>query len=417
MFLIIISAIPLLTVLFWWAAHRRLAQAGLAAKPARIALAVFLIYQIVFVAAVFAERRFNTPLPIPTIMRTFGYVWSLAVLPIVVPPLLVLWWIRARAEIATRNIQDAETLLLASVTNAPDVKPVTIPADEPVANFTLTRRELLVVAGVSLPIVATAVGTGKAFSESAHFAVTKLELVYPDLPLALEGFKIAHVSDVHVGYFTRGGVLDHIRDSVNAMQPDLIAVTGDIIDYDQAKLPEALAMLKGMKARYGLFICEGNHDLFGGRPSFEKEVRASGLPLLINQSERISVAGQVVEIMGIRWGSLRGGRGADLEANMKQLMKNRPASAPDFSILLAHHPHAFDIAIDHGIPLTLAGHTHGGQLMLTKRFGAGTMLFKYVSGEYSQGSARLVVSNGTGNWFPLRIGAPAEIGEITLRRA
>ena len=76
----------------------------------------------------------------------------------------------------------------------------------------------------------------------------------------------------------------------------------------------------------------------------------------------------------------------------------------------------FDIAADANIPLTLAGHTHGGQLMLSERFGAGPMMFKYWSGLYRRNNSALVVSNGVGNWFPLRNNAPAEIVHITLRR-
>src|SRR2546421_1200827 len=86
-----------------------------------------------------------------------------------------------------------------------------------------------------------------------------------------------------------------------------------------------------------------------------------------------------------------------------------------FQILLAHHPHAFDPAAAAGIPLTLSGHTHGGQLMLGEHVGAGPILFRYWSGPYRKGDATLVVSNGVGNWFPLRVNAPAEIAHLTLR--
>ncbi|MEZ0255819.1 MAG: metallophosphoesterase, partial [Chthoniobacter sp.] len=82
-------------------------------------------------------------------------------------------------------------------------------------------------------------------------------------------------------------------------------------------------------------------------------------------------------------------------------------------ILLAHHPHAFDFAAD--IPLTLSGHTHGGQLMLTKDFGFGPAMFRYWSGLYQKADRALVVSNGVGNWFPVRVQAPAEIVHLTLR--
>ncbi len=93
------------------------------------------------------------------------------------------------------------------------------------------------------------------------------------------------------------------------------------------------------------------------------------------------------------------------------LARRRPGYFP---ILLAHHPHAFDMAADDGVPLTLSGHTHGGQLNITPKFGAGSLMFKYWSGLYRRKDSALVVSNGVGNWFPLRINAPAEIVRIRL---
>jgi hypothetical protein len=81
---------------------------------------------------------------------------------------------------------------------------------------------------------------------------------------------------------------------------------------------------------------------------------------------------------------------------------------------LAHHPHAFDAAAAAGVPLTLSGHTHGGQLMLNEQLGFGPAMFRYWSGWYRKGVSQLVVSNGVGNWFPLRVNAPAEIIHLTL---
>lgn len=99
--------------------------------------------------------------------------------------------------------------------------------------------------------------------------------------------------------------------------------------------------------------------------------------------------------------------------SMEELLPQRRPEA--FPILLAHHPHAFDYA--ENIPLTLAGHTHGGQLMLTEQIGFGPAMFRYWSGLYQRGNRSLVVSNGVGNWFPLRVQAPAEVVHITLRPA
>ena len=90
---------------------------------------------------------------------------------------------------------------------------------------------------------------------------------------------------------------------------------------------------------------------------------------------------------------------------MTDLLRLRRPDA--FPILLAHHPHTLDPAAEAGLPLVLSGHTHGGQLMLTKNVGFGPMMFRYWSGEYTKGPSKLVVSNGVGNWFPVRANAPA----------
>ena len=139
-----------------------------------------------------------------------------------------------------------------------------------------------------------------------------------------------------------------------------------------------------------------------------------------------SIRGQDVQLLGLRWGSpsftatRAPSRSADRgdAAIAASFDVVRPLIRPHaFPILLAHHPHAFDVAAAAGVPLTLAGHTHGGQLMLTPNIGFGPMMYRYWTGLYRKGDNALVVSNGVGNWFPLRTSAPAEIVHITLRRA
>lgn len=241
------------------------------------------------------------------------------------------------------------------------------------------------------------------------------------LPVALDGCTIAHVSDIHAGTFTAGRKLAEITEVTNGLKADLVMVTGDFIDFNLRQMSNVKEMLKRLDRPDRTFMCEGNHDLFQDRDEFEGQMaefrRSYGVPLLVNESRRLAVNGQAVQVLGLRWGYKRPHEGAMIDANMDELMRQRQADA--FPILLAHHPHAFDNAADAGIPLTLSGHTHGGQLMLTKQFGAGSLMFKYWSGLYRkrEGRSSLVVSNGAGNWFPLRINAPAEIIHITLRRA
>jgi len=165
-------------------------------------------------------------------------------------------------------------------------------------------------------------------------------------------------------------------------------------------------------------MCEGNHDLFQDEDEFRTRTRASGLRLLVNEAATVEIRGEPVQLLGLRWGmrDLHPRNPASrsdeaIEKSMEELLPLRQAGA--FPILLAHHPHAFDFAGD--IPLTLTGHTHGGQLMVTPNLGCGPMLYRYWSGLYEKEERALVVSNGTGNWFPLRTRAPAEIVHITLR--
>jgi predicted MPP superfamily phosphohydrolase len=266
-----------------------------------------------------------------------------------------------------------------------------------------------------VPPVATVLGHVRASSQLNRFRIRRLDVHLPTLPPVLDGLTIAHVSDLHIGRFTNGPILREVVARTNAWGADLVLFTGDLIDHALADLPAGLDLLKQLTPQARLFLCEGNHDLFESRVEFERRVRATGLRLLLNESAMLQIRGQSVQILGLRWGQPGGRHGALIDEQMDRLLPLRQSAA--FTILLAHHPHAFDRAVHAGIPLTLAGHTHGGQLMLSNDVGVGSLLFKYCSGLYRNGVSALVVSNGVGNWFPLRINAPAEILHVTLRAA
>ena len=270
---------------------------------------------------------------------------------------------------------------------------------------------------VALPMVVAIFGTAVSLWQLNRFRVRRMTLAIPNLPAALKGLTIAHLSDLHVGKLTRGKVLDDMVAATNRLHPDLILLTGDLINFSLQDLPRGIELLRRMQARYGLHSCEGNHDLIESAAEFEAAARASGVSFLLDEGVTISVDGQPVQILGLRWGEGMGpvseasGRGKALDWLLAQ---GEPGA---FTILLAHHPHVFDAAAAAGIPLTLAGHTHGGQLMFTPGMGFGPWLYRYWSGLYRRGASQLVVSNGAGNWFPLRIGAPAEIIFLTLEPA
>jgi len=278
-----------------------------------------------------------------------------------------------------------------------------------------SRREFLRFAGAMLPPVFTFSLTGIAMAQLNNMRVRRFVLPIAALPKELDGITIAQVSDMHVGRFTNGGVLQKMVRMVNEMRADLVLLTGDLINDALADLDTGLELTRALEARFGLAIIEGNHDLIENPAEFERRVRASGIPFLLDESTIIDVHGFPVQLFGLSWTRIHGqGRDAAIAAAVKKLLEQRQAGA--FPILMAHHPHAFDAAADAGLPLTLSGHTHGGQLMLNEQSGFGPALFRYWSGLYERDQSKLIVSNGVGNWFPLRVNAPAEIVHLTLRR-
>lgn len=287
----------------------------------------------------------------------------------------------------------------------------------------MTRRDLLRGAIATVPPLITIGGTVRALDQLDEFRVRRLTIPVANLPIDLDGMSIAHVSDVHVGSFTRGKTLTKIAAAVNSLRVDLVLQTGDLINHALADLPAAMDMTRQMFGKHGQFLCEGNHDLIESRAEFERRVTAAGMPILIGTTAEVKINGVPVQILGLPWGRRSATMRADarrsgddaIAESMQQLLPKRHDDA--FGILLAHHPHAFDEAANAKIPLTLSGHTHGGQLHLTESFGFGPYMYRYWSGLYQRDASSLVVSNGVGNWFPLRINAPAEIVHITLRRA
>jgi hypothetical protein len=406
----IIFLVLFLGNVFWWwkaqATMRRLPKPWV--TVAVLGVPVFALLQAAGLMMLFFGRQLDWPLeslfPKPLIAAI--YIWHcLVLLPLMFVWLLVkfaggvLWVARALAR--HRRVSRAG-------------------AQADLHGGTVTRREFVAAGLWAAPAVLTLGFTGVAALQWNAFRIRRMTVLLRNLPPALEGLTIAQVCDLHVGVFTHGDVLSKIADAANLLHPDLVLLPGDLINYALSDLPAALDVVKRLESKYGVFVCEGNHDLFENPPEFRRQTLAAGLNLLVNESAVIPVRDVPVQVLGLRWGAREGdpramrSRGdAAIASSMRELLAQRRSEA--FPILLAHHPHAFDYAAD--IPLTLAGHTHGGQLMLTKDFGFGPAMFRYWSGLYEKADRALVVSNGVGNWFPVRIQAPAEIVHLTLKRA
>jgi predicted MPP superfamily phosphohydrolase len=280
----------------------------------------------------------------------------------------------------------------------------------------MSRRQMLGTVGVAVPPLITAGLVMRAIPQLSRFRVRRMHLQIPSLPPGLDGMRIAHFSDLHVGRYTRPGQIPAMIDAVNKLKADLVLFTGDLIDLSLQDLPRGIATMKAIDPRCGMAMVEGNHDLIDNANEFDRRVRAADLPLLIDQSLTVTVRNQPVQLLGTRWGEASGDR---RRANDKAFARSIDLLAklrdPDvFPIVLAHHPHTLDAAAAAGFPLVLSGHTHGGQLMLDSKIGFGPLFFRYWSGVYEKGGTKLVVNNGVGNWFPLRVNAPAEIIELVL---
>ncbi len=434
-FLLIIVGLPAFDVLWWIWGERRLRRARREgwrqAGWWRLGLALLAGGNLLGYGYALLGRLAKLP-ALPLMLLSEIYIWHLVVLPLCVVGIVSgeaaglfahgfqrlfrrgmrsgpVFTLAPADRRSTRSTGMGKAALAYAAADPDD------PPGDPSPQPRLSRRRLLTTAAITAPPLLTALAEVHALRELGRFRLRRLEVPLVDLPAALDGLKIAHISDTHVGRFTHGRILADVVAQTNALQPDLVCFTGDLIDHALADVPEGVAMLRRLTPRYGLFACEGNHDLFEGRAEFERRVRAGGVDLLLNETRGLTIRGTRVQVLGLRWGHFGRGHGASFGEQMDELLPQRDPAA--FPILLAHHPHTFDVAAPAGIPLTLSGHTHGGQVMLTRHIGAGAVLFKYVSGLYRQGDAALVVSNGVGNWLPLRVNAPAEIGLLTLRKA
>src|SRR5256886_3633946 len=390
--LALIGTIFALDVL-WWAASARIANPAFA----RIATAIFALAQLAGLIWLLTQRVAHTESTVAFSKFAMAtvFIWHMILLP------LLLLLAIALLPILT---------MLALIRSARRLgNPA--PAD---ASGALSRRQFLGVALAAAPPLFNLSLATIAMRQLDQFRVRRFVLPIAGLPSDLHGLTITQISDLHVGRFTSGRVLREVVRVVNELRADLVLLTGDLINDALVDLSHGLDLVRSMQARYGIYLIEGNHDLIENGPEFERRVKHSGIPFLLDESIVITIRGAPLQLLGLSWTRARENRDGAIAAAVRQLLKQRQPET--FPILLAHHPHAFDAAVASSVPLTLAGHTHGGQLMLNDQYGFGPALFRYWSGLYSKGASKLVVSNGVGNWFPLRVRAPAELLHLTLLR-
>jgi len=240
------------------------------------------------------------------------------------------------------------------------------------------------------------------------------------LPKAFEGFRIAQLSDVHIGPFTTADYIRHCVTITNGLNPDLVVLTGDYICWDPEAEGEAVRALAGLRAPHGVFGCLGNHEQEGEiEESITRLFAAQGIRILRQERAAIRLSGETLNLIGIDEP-----RGEEWEHDVyRRLQQVKGLVMPGkVNILLLHYPAVFDYVAELGIAidLTLAGHTHGGQLSLDfvhRGLDLGRLVTHYVSGSYEKGGRQLYVNRGIGTTgFPIRLGARPEITMLELSR-
>jgi predicted MPP superfamily phosphohydrolase len=273
------------------------------------------------------------------------------------------------------------------------------PAEADPARRILLARTLAagvggVVAGLS------ALGLRSAL---AGVQIKELEVKLRGLPRELAGFRMVQISDVHVGPLLRKDWVAHVVEQIRALSPDLVAITGDLVDGRVHELRDHVAPLATLEARRGVYFVTGNHEYYSGVEEWYAYLPRLGVRPLRN--ERVEVA------PGLELAGIEDPTGApDLPAALDGRDPSRAL------VLLAHQPRQFAEAARHGVPLTLSGHTHGGQIWPFSWLVA--LAQPYLAGLHRRGDSQLYVSRGTGFWGPpMRVFAPAEITLLRLQPA
>jgi len=249
-----------------------------------------------------------------------------------------------------------------------------------------------------------------SFRGRYEWAVEEVPIRLARLPKALDGFTIVQISDLHVGTFIAERELAMGLGLIAGIKPDLVVITGDIVDADPAFIPLAAERLGALRAREGVVCIPGNHDYYTGASRVLDGMRRAGIDVLLNRGKVIAPNDGGFALLGVDdlWMRDAGrGRGPDLALAQSMV-------PPDLAtILLAHQPRFAEVASKAAIDLQLSGHTHGGQINPVLR--PIDLFYRYVAGRYDVGSMQLYVNRGFGTVGPpTRVMAPPEITKIVL---
>jgi predicted MPP superfamily phosphohydrolase len=421
--LLLVVAVALLTSVHWYVWRRTVrdvAAPGTLWRRSGTLLAVVL--PLLSVGALVGGRAF--PLAVERWFAWPGYLW-LAVLLYLVLALLVGEAVRpllnrvlrrgpaaaepVPAEVAVPATSGASALRTARSGSEPEPESVFAqgPASAPVASGPADpSRRLLVARGVAVAAggVALAVVGNGAYGVLRGPRVKQVTVPLARLPRQAHGYRIAVVSDIHLGPILGRSHTQRIVDTINRVQPDLITIVGDLVDGSVPDLGPAAEPLAQLRARDGAYFVTGNHEYFSGAAPWVEFVRSLGVHPLENARTELAH----FDLAGVN--DLAGtaeGHGPDFDRALGDRDRRRTA------VMLSHQPVTVYESVRHGVDLQLSGHTHGGQLW------PGNYLAELanptVAGLERYGDTELYVTRGAGAWGPpVRVGAPSDITVVTL---
>ena len=266
---------------------------------------------------------------------------------------------------------------------------------------------------VAVPALAALATLAGFVNARVRARIRRIDVPIARLPSALHGFSIAQISDLHVGPTIKRDYLERVVDAVNALEADMIAVTGDLVDGSVGELAQHTQPLSRLTARHGAFFVTGNHEYYSGVHAWMREVRRLGLSVLINEHVVLAHEGASVVVAGVT--DFSGGYfDASHRSDPAAALVGAPIDA-GVRLLLAHQPRSAFAAAPHGFDLQISGHTHGGQIFPWSYLVR--LQQPFIAGLHRVESLWVYISRGTGYWGPpKRLGAPSEITYLRLVR-
>ncbi|MFI8351588.1 metallophosphoesterase [Streptomyces sp. NPDC085596] len=439
--LVALAVLAAVAGLHWYVWRRLIRDTTSPRGPARRAgTTLFVAAPVLMIAALVAERS-GAPFWLQRALAWPGFLWMalalyLLLATVATEPVRV--WAARRARRATREAvfagldrvpvppaersaaersgversgvaddalaSPAEPSARADDASAPPARPAGPQASELAASALSRRLFVSRVAGGTAAAVALGTTGWGTYGVLRGPKVKRVTVPLAKLPRAAQGFRIAVVSDIHLGPVLGRSFAQTVVDTINSTQPDMIAVVGDLVDGSVKNLGPAAAPLAGLESRLGTFFVTGNHEYFSGAAQWLEEVRTLGMRPLENARTELPY----FDLAGVN--DLQGrseGQGPDFAKALGDRDTSRAC------VLMAHQPVQIHEAVRYDVDLQLSGHTHGGQLW------PGNLIAKAanptVAGLERYGDTQLYVSRGAGAWGPpTRVAAPSDITVIEL---